>query len=158
MKTKYKVFVMIMFIISLLLSVKMEQLVDQINGFDQPIIKLFIMSVLAVVILISVKVSAINIQEILIQKKSIILNVILWCLNYINVAILITINYFLYLNSGLPIVLFNGVIIGSAIWYVLWIVSIFKKQNQLHQLFSEIYLMILIIFLTNYLLMGIVYM
>ncbi len=158
MKIKNKIFVLGMFVLTLLISVQMEKIVGKINNLELTIFKLFLMIALTIVILISVKISAINLQEILIQKKSIILNVVLWCLNYINVAILITINYFLYLSSGLPINLFNSVIIGSAIGYVLWIVRIFKKQNQLHKLFSEIYLMILILFLTNYLLMGIVYM
>ncbi len=158
MKIKNKIFVLGMFVLTLLISVQMEKIVGKINNLELTIFKLFLMIALTIVILISVKISAINLQEILIQKKSIILNVVLWCLNYINVAILITINYFLYLSSGLPINLFSSVIIGSAIGYVLWIVRIFKKQNQLHKLFSEIYLMILILFLTNYLLMGIVYM
>ncbi len=158
MKIKNQIFVLGMLVLTLLISVQMEKIVGEINNLELTIFKLFLMIALTIVILISVKISAINLQEILIQKKSIILNVVLWCLNYINVAILITINYFLYLSSGLPINLFNSVIIGSAIGYVLWIVRIFKKQNQLHKLFSEIYLMILILFLTNYLLMGIVYM
>ncbi len=156
MKVKNKVFVLVNFVITLIISQQMNYITLQINSINLVILKLLLTTIISLIIMGLLMISIINIQEILIVKKSVILNVILWCLNYINLSFLITINYFIYLSTNLPIIGFKSVVIIGVIGYVLLVVNIFKKKNQLQKLFNEMYLLILILILSNYLLMSII--
>lgn len=156
MKVKNKVFVLVNFVITLIISQQMNYITLQINSINLVILKLLLTTIISLIIMGLLMISIINIQEILIVKKSVILNVILWCLNYINLSFLITINYFIYLSTNLPIIGFKSVVIIVVIGYVLLVVNIFKKKNQLQKLFNEMYLLILILILSNYLLMSII--
>ncbi len=158
MKTKSKSFVIIMFVTLLVISSQMNYITLQIYNIKFMVYKFIMFMVITSIIWLLVKISIINIQEILMSKKAIRLNIGLWCLNYLNIAFLITIDYFIYLSTGLPIIVFKGLIILCVIIYVLWIINIFKKKNQLQKLFNQIYLLILILILINYILITIVKM